>query len=558
MSDRRHTTKPVLDPLAVMALDPSHPAMKENRTLFPSTVVTVTNDEPDRLLVSGHNNRKIGSKVEKGKFKGYSIFMLSLEERATCPEDCGVRAICYGNSMHMARRHRIGDSDTFFDRLGLEIVQLLDDHEGLLIRLHVLGDFPSVEYVSFWKEVLDEYENVACFGYTHRRTVAWDGDEIGDALDAVKQEHPDRFRIRWSSDVPRPDGAIVLDSVPKGSRADNGALLCPSQVDATACCATCALCWETAAAKECIGFVKHGPKSDQNHADAISSGTAGEASSASRRIKPLDLPAVKPQIVPAGAPELRLVKPTDLAVEASYQRDLSGKSIGLIKKIVANFDWAKFKPPICAESGDGLFVIDGQHTAIAAATHPHVYEIPVMVVKRDMIERRADAFVSQNTERVAVSPLQVFHAEITSNKPDVIAILKAATKAGGTIPRTMPQKGRSKPGQITAVSAARRILRTDGVGKLERILRIAVLSKVHPINSTLLYGLQYIVRGGHFSETAALEDQAIAAAIARIEKTPGAFDKAAQAFASDSDMNRYRAAAILIATETEEILDATG
>ncbi len=32
----------------------------ENRTLFPSTVVEVTADTPDRLLISGENNIKIG------------------------------------------------------------------------------------------------------------------------------------------------------------------------------------------------------------------------------------------------------------------------------------------------------------------------------------------------------------------------------------------------------------------------------------------------------------------------------------------------------------------
>src|SRR5688572_2370267 len=146
MSERRWTDKPELNPEAVRGLPDGHLALVENRTLFPNTVVTVTKKVPERLLVSGDNNRKIGKTVEKGEFKGYGIFMLSLEERATCPTDCFARAYCYGNGMQLARRHRIGDADVFFDRLALEIAELLDDNVGLLIRLHVLGDFPSVEY----------------------------------------------------------------------------------------------------------------------------------------------------------------------------------------------------------------------------------------------------------------------------------------------------------------------------------------------------------------------------------------------------------------------------
>lgn len=680
MSDRRHTDKPDLNPAGVMSLDINHAAMRENRTLFPSTVVTVTADEPDRLLVSGKNNRKIGSTVEKGKFKGYGIYCLSLEERATCPEDCSARGICYGNGMQMARRHRIGDPDVFFDRLGFEIADLLDSQPGLLIRLHVLGDFPSVEYVSFWKDVLDEHPNVACFGYTHRNATAWGGDEIGDAIQAVKDAHPERFRIRWSTDVARPDSAIILDHVPRGSRGPNQEIVCPSQTDATACCATCSLCWE--APHENIGFIKHGRSSDEAQASIemkklavipeakpvairnvekadredleervrqiesalvdnswvptdwkltasevallnalslrklaskealhtlmygndpdggpdikiidvmicktrpkiepwgvyidtvwgqgyqirpasvkiIEALKAGEplppmltetalAGSSTRPIQPIALPAkLMPSVLVEDRPDVRMVRPTDLRVEPSYQRDLSGKSIALIKRIITDWDWAKFKPPVCAETPDGLFVIDGQHTAIAAASHPKLVTIPVMVVKRDIEADRADAFVSQNTARIAMSPLQIFHAELVAGKKGMSDVLKSAIRAGGTIPKFVPAKGKSEPGQITAISAVQRVLSANGVEKLDRILRIAVLSGIHPVNSTLVYCLQYIVASDAFPSVASETDEVIANAIAALERTVG-FDRAAQACAVEAGMNRYRAAARLI------------
>src|SRR5206468_3742977 len=82
-------------------------------------------------------------------------------------------------------------------------------------------------------------------------------------------------------------------------------------------------------------------------------------------------------------PVFELVDPRDLFVEDSYQRDVGANGIKLVRKIYAGFDWSRFKPPVCVRipEWDGVLVcIDGQHTAIAAASHPEVLKIPVMIV----------------------------------------------------------------------------------------------------------------------------------------------------------------------------------
>src|SRR5262249_7429238 len=81
-------------------------ALVEGRTVFPSTVHNA--DEGGTLLKSGHNNPKIGRKVLKGHWKGFPIFMLTLEERATCPRTCKLWRACYGNNMHLSDRWRAG------------------------------------------------------------------------------------------------------------------------------------------------------------------------------------------------------------------------------------------------------------------------------------------------------------------------------------------------------------------------------------------------------------------------------------------------------------------
>ena len=60
--------------------------IREGRTKFGKQVKAP--HEVRRLLVSGHDNVKIGRDVRKGKLRGYWIYTLSLEERKTCPSSC--------------------------------------------------------------------------------------------------------------------------------------------------------------------------------------------------------------------------------------------------------------------------------------------------------------------------------------------------------------------------------------------------------------------------------------------------------------------------------------
>lgn len=78
----RIANKPITGHGPRVRLVPTHPALVEGRTIFPSTVVAPA-DSP-RLLVSGTNQRKIGRIVSKGRWKGFPLYTLTLEERATC------------------------------------------------------------------------------------------------------------------------------------------------------------------------------------------------------------------------------------------------------------------------------------------------------------------------------------------------------------------------------------------------------------------------------------------------------------------------------------------
>lgn len=225
-----------------ISLPPNHPALVDGRTLFPSRV-EAPSDRP-RLLIDGHNSRKIGRRVMKGPWRGFPIFTLTLEERATCPRSCEQWTTCYGNSMNWARRIKHGRA--LEERLWEELADKQQHHPGgFVVRLHILGDFYSVDYAELWAEALESYPALHVFGYTARSPQS----EIGTVVAELIGVHPDRFHIRFSGwDGPR-NGSVVIDHADETAH-----IICPAQTGKTDCCATCALCWHS---DRTIAFLRH-------------------------------------------------------------------------------------------------------------------------------------------------------------------------------------------------------------------------------------------------------------------------------------------------------------
>jgi hypothetical protein len=200
------------------------------------------------MLVSGHSNVKIGNDVRVGRlFRGYWIYTLTLEERATCPVSCHHWRTCYGNNMPFAKR--IAHGPELMRRLEAELPTMLAvrGRAGVLVRLHALGDFWSVKYVGFWDALLRIHPNLAVFGYTARRS----GDPIGDAIALVKARHGRRFAIRWSDGGGAEDCTVSLR--PGQPKPDN-AFVCPEQTGKVAGCGKCGLCWNKT---KNVAFIEH-------------------------------------------------------------------------------------------------------------------------------------------------------------------------------------------------------------------------------------------------------------------------------------------------------------
>lgn len=210
----------------------SHPNIAAGHTLYPKQVLS--DFDTLRVLKRGDNNMKLGGTVRKGHLRGYHIYSLALEERATCPRACERWNDCYGNQMGLQQRMAPGPA--LEAKIRAELDELMNQRiPGVLLRLHVLGDFYSTDYVHFWCVMLATYPRLTIFGYTARDRV----DPIGKDVRWLARSQ-DRFRMRYSGTT-GPMGATWY--IP-GQDPPPDTFACPEQLELTPSCADCAACWE--------------------------------------------------------------------------------------------------------------------------------------------------------------------------------------------------------------------------------------------------------------------------------------------------------------------------
>jgi hypothetical protein len=225
----------------VLARD--HDAVVNAHSFFPSTVKPAAGEF--QLLKSGEHQRKIGSHVIKGDWAQMPIFTLTLEERATCPRSCPHWRDCYGNNMHWSTR--IAADDTFLPKLERELTALNMIHrDGFVVRLHILGDFFSVDYARFWQRMLATLRALRIFGYSARTP----SDAIGVVIDSMNRESRGNCLIRFSNGVAYVPRTVTIDRPEQAG----AAIICPAQTEKTACCGTCTLCWTS---DKPIAFLRH-------------------------------------------------------------------------------------------------------------------------------------------------------------------------------------------------------------------------------------------------------------------------------------------------------------
>jgi hypothetical protein len=216
---------------------------KESRTKYPKSVKPPTDKW---VLKPGNNNKKLGFHITSKYWKGKKLFYLTLEERKTCPTTCHHWDDCYGNNMPFAIRYQPGKELQY--KIAHEINMLMDKYpQGIVIRLHVLGDFYSVEYVQFWAALLETYPKLCIFGYSARYH-----DLIGTEIYKLNETFPDRCVIRFSANKPFVPVANIRYAAEESYKGET--FVCPEQTKKVDSCAACGLCWTT---DKTVKFLSH-------------------------------------------------------------------------------------------------------------------------------------------------------------------------------------------------------------------------------------------------------------------------------------------------------------
>ncbi|WP_245269645.1 hypothetical protein M728_000363 [Ensifer sp. WSM1721] len=260
-----------------------------------------------------------------------------------------------------------------------------------------------------------------------------------------------------------------------------------------------------------------------------------------RAVQALQFPDVQPAEIVSAPPEVRMVPPSELWVDESYQRGLSDRSMRLIRKIVSEWDWTAFKPPVVVEVDGKLQVIDGQHTAIGAVTHGAIEQLPVLVVKADRQELRANAFVRHNRDRIQVTPTQLHTAMVAAGDEDALTIAQVCERAGATILKNAPPLARFKAGETMAISTIAALVNRRHAAGARKVLEVCVKGGAAPVSAAMIRAVEHLLFAKEYAGE--IEPERISLLISSRLST---LETEAQRFATERKMPLWRALASVI------------
>jgi len=228
-------------------------AVATGKSLFHKAKVKSVSDGMGKSerVIKKSTNVKLGKKVTSGTHKGMPIYTVTLEERATCPASCKHWADCYGNNMPFATRYTYDEALVSSIEEEIELLNHKHRKTGFLVRLHVLGDFPDMEYVEMWDRLLHNFEHLYVYGYTAHPVNTPLGEYIVKNLGAT---YGKRWMVRVSGDFSQSFSALNDDPVHMYMVEKKQAFICPVQTNKVSDCGACGLCWT---ATKPVVFLSH-------------------------------------------------------------------------------------------------------------------------------------------------------------------------------------------------------------------------------------------------------------------------------------------------------------
>ena len=244
-----------------MEMSKTQIAINNNVSVYHNRVKSVSDGMgKTEKVIKKSTNIKLGKKVTRGKLKGFPIYTVTLQERATCPVSCKHYSTCYGNNMMFAIRYNADDELIAMMESELHDLQAKYPN-GFLVRLHVLGDFYSVSYVAQWAKWFGMFPALHVYGYTANQFDAVNDTERGivQAVASLRNACGIRFAVRSSGSYSDQFAALSADE--KQARdmlVNRQAFQCPTQISKATGklakkdeetlvpdCGACGLCWQS-------------------------------------------------------------------------------------------------------------------------------------------------------------------------------------------------------------------------------------------------------------------------------------------------------------------------
>lgn len=226
--------------------------------------------------------------------------------------------------------------------------------------------------------------------------------------------------------------------------------------------------------------------------------TGFEGGAELRPVQAINVAGLEPNTPATTGPIFEWVDPATLLVNEAYQRDLSERSTKLIRRIIAGWDWAKFTPPVCSLGDYGLEVIDGQHTSIAAASHPRIAQIPVMIVETADVAARAMAFIGQNVDRVGITKMQLHRAAVAAGDEDALTIEQVCERAGVRLLMAKPHTWAT--GETVAIGAIGGLIDRRHAHGARRVLEVLVAADEAPVTQNGIKAVEMIMFEPDYAE----------------------------------------------------------
>lgn len=265
-----------------------------------------------------------------------------------------------------------------------------------------------------------------------------------------------------------------------------------------------------------------------------------------RPIAPFSFPDITIVPTTTARPTFVDVAPTALLVDEDYQRGLSDRSRQLIRRMIASWDWRAFKPPVVVMVDGGYHVIDGQHTAIVAASRGEP-TIPVQVVEAGEIADRAAAFVKTNRDRIAVTPHQLHHALVAAGDEDAMTVEQVCQRAGAKLLRYPPANGLYEVGDLMAIGALKTLVRRRYAVGARRVLDICVAAKLAPVSAGALKAVEFCLYEPGY--TGQVTDEDLATALRELGPRG---EQEAVIFATEHGLPHWRSLAVILFRNTRK------